>query len=98
MSGWIDAVLKALEKKHRTEQELLMSVLLDESSEDLRQEAREAGEQKRHKQIHELKEKRDELDFGVKGNLKVPLIPVSCAFYETYYVFKDFLRRNKNDL
>ena len=44
-----------------------MGLLLDETSEDLRQEAREAGVDSRLKQIQELKEKRDELDFGVKG-------------------------------
>lgn len=46
-----------------------MNLLLDESSEDLRQEARDAGEENRLKQIQELKDKRNELDFGAKGLL-----------------------------
>ena len=65
--GWQDAVLKSLEKKHRGEQEFLMSLLQDESSKDMREEAKAVSEDDRLKRLNELKAKREELDFGVKG-------------------------------
>ena len=69
LQGWQDAVLKALERKHRSEQEFLMTLLQDEGNQDLREEARGVSEDDRLKRLHELKQKRDELDFGVKGAL-----------------------------
>ena len=62
-----DSVLKELEKKHRLEREFLMSLVQEEGSVDLREEARGMPEDERLKAIQELKDKRDELDFGVKG-------------------------------
>ena len=69
IQGWQDAVLKSLERKHRSEQEFLMSLLQDESSKGMREEARALSEDERLKRLNELKAKREELDFGVKGNL-----------------------------
>lgn len=70
IQGWQDAVLKSLERKHRAEQEFLMSLLQDESSKDMREEARAVSEDDRLKRLNELKAKREELDFGVKGKFK----------------------------
>lgn len=60
-------MLKSLERKHRTEQEFLMGLLQDESSESMREEARTVSEDDRLKRLSELKGKREELDLGVKG-------------------------------
>ena len=70
IQGWQDSVLKSLERKHRAEQEFLMSLLQDESSKDMREEARAVSEDDRLKRLNELKAKREELDFGVKGKFK----------------------------
>ena len=59
--------MKSLERKHRTEQEFLMGLLQDESSESMREEARTVSEDDRLKRLSELKGKREELDLGVKG-------------------------------
>ena len=67
IEGWQDAVLKSLERKHRAEQEFLMSLLQDESAKGMREEARAVSEDERLKRLSELKAKREELDFGVKG-------------------------------
>ena len=67
IAAWQDSVLKELEKKHRLEREFLMSLVQEEGSVDLREEARGMPEDERLKAIQELKDKRDELDFGVKG-------------------------------
>ena len=67
IQGWQDAVLKSLEKKQRAEQEFLMSLLQDESSVGMREEARTISEDDRLKRLSELKAKREELDLGVKG-------------------------------
>ena len=69
IQGWQDAVLKSLERKHRAEQEFLMNLLQDESNKGMREEARALSEDERLKRLNELKAKREELDFGVKGNL-----------------------------
>ena len=69
IQGWQDAVLKSLERKHRAEQEFLINLLQDESSKGMREEARALSEDERLKRLNELKTKREELDFGVKGNL-----------------------------
>ena len=45
----------------------MMSLLQDESSKDMREEARAVSEDDRLKRLNELKAKREELDFGVKG-------------------------------
>ncbi|EDO46860.1 predicted protein, partial [Nematostella vectensis] len=68
IAGWQDAVLKALERKHSAEQELLMSLLLDESSSGIREEARAMTEDERLKSVLELRDKREELDFGTKAD------------------------------
>ena len=60
-------MLKSLERKHRAEQEFLMGLLQDESSESIREEARTVSEDDRLKRLGELKGKREELDLGVKG-------------------------------
>lgn len=60
-------MLKSLERKHRAEQEFLMGLLQDESSESMREEARTVSEDDRFKRLSELKGKRKELDLGVKG-------------------------------
>lgn len=67
LAAWIDCVLKELEKKHRMERGFLMDVLQEEGSSGLREEARAMPDEERQKAIQELKNKRDELDFGVKG-------------------------------
>ena len=59
--------MKSLERKHRAEQEFLMGLLQDESSESIREEARTVSEDDRLKRLGELKGKREELDLGVKG-------------------------------
>ena len=66
-TAWQECVLKELERKHRMEREFLMSLLEEGSSAGLREECRSMPEEERQKAIHELKNKRDELDFGVKG-------------------------------
>ena len=60
-------MLKSLERKNRAEQEFLMGLLQDESSESMREEARTVSEDDRLKRLSELKGKREELDLGVKG-------------------------------
>lgn len=60
-------MLKSLERKHRAEQEFLMGLLQDESSESIREEARTVSEDDRLKRLSELKGKREELDLGVRG-------------------------------
>lgn len=60
-------MLESLERKHRAEQEFLMGLLQDESSESIREEARTVSEDDRLKRLSELKGKREELDLGVKG-------------------------------
>ena len=64
-------MLKSLEKKHRAEQEFLMGLLQDESSQGMREEARAISEDDRLKRLSELKGKREELDLGVKGKLQL---------------------------
>ena len=59
--------MKSLERKNRAEQEFLMGLLQDESSESMREEARTVSEDDRLKRLSELKGKREELDLGVKG-------------------------------
>ena len=59
--------MESLERKHRAEQEFLMGLLQDESSESIREEARTVSEDDRLKRLSELKGKREELDLGVKG-------------------------------
>jgi len=71
IQGWQDAVLKSLEKKHRAEQEFLMALLQDESSQGMREEARAISEDDRLKRLSELKGKREELDLGVKGKFQL---------------------------
>lgn len=71
IQGWQDAVLKSLEKKHRAEQEFLMALLQDESSQGMREEARAISEDDRLKRLSELKGKREELDLGVKGEFQL---------------------------
>ena len=48
-----------------------MSLLQDESSQGMREEARAISEDDRLKRLSELKTKRDELDLGVKGKLRL---------------------------
>ena len=68
LAGWQDAVLKALERKHRAEHDFLLTLLQDDGGGELRREARGVTAEEREKRIHELRGKRDELDFGVKGD------------------------------
>lgn len=82
IQGWQDAVLKSLEKKHRAEQEFLMALLQDESSQGMREEARAISEDDRLKRLSELKGKREELDLGVKGkNFKLFFLLTSVCFH-----------------
>ena len=76
-------MLKSLEKKHRAEQEFLMSLLQDESSQGMREEARAISEDDRLKRLSELKGKREELDLGVKGKfqLEFQIIYFSVCFH-----------------
>lgn len=47
-----------------------MSLLQDESSQGLREEARAVSEDDRLQRLNELKKKRDDLDLGVQGKLR----------------------------
>ena len=67
LAGWQDAVLKALEQKHRAEHEFLLTLMQDEGNKELREEARAVSEEDREKRIQELKDKHEDLDLGVKG-------------------------------
>lgn len=82
IQGWQDAVLKALEKKHRAEQEFLMSLLQDDSSKGMREEARAVSEDDRMKRLSELKTKREELDFGVKADqgFHIDILDMAAAY------------------
>ncbi|RMX39987.1 hypothetical protein pdam_00022972 [Pocillopora damicornis] len=82
LQGWQDAVLKSLERKHRAEQEFLMGLLQDESSESMREEARTVSEDDRLKRLSELKGKREELDLGVKADqlLHVDILDMAAAY------------------
>ncbi|PFX16028.1 hypothetical protein AWC38_SpisGene19720 [Stylophora pistillata] len=82
LQGWQDAVLKSLERKHRAEQEFLMGLLQDESSESMREEARTVNEDDRLKRLSELKGKREELDLGVKADrlLHVDILDMAAAY------------------
>lgn len=48
-----------------------MSLLQDESSQGLREEARAISEDDRLQRLNELKKKRDDLDLGVQGKLRL---------------------------
>ena len=76
-------MLKSLEKKHRAEQEFLMGLLQDESSQGMREEARAISEDDRLKRLSELKGKREELDLGVKGNERLFSCPM---LLEIFYI------------
>lgn len=82
IQGWQEAVLRSLEKKHRAEQEFLMSLLQDESSQGLREEARAISEDDRLQRLNELKKKRDDLDLGVQADqgLHVDILDMAAAF------------------
>ena len=96
IQGWQDAVLKSLEKKHRTEQEFLMSLLQDESSHGMREEARAISEDDRLKRLSELKGKREELDLGVKGKFHLEFQIVFLVSFVNERLFSSSVLRLKN--
>lgn len=97
IQGWQDAVLKSLEKKHRAEQEFLMSLLQDDSSKGMREEARAFSEDERLKRLNELKAKREELDFGVKGDFSVLLLYILLSQPSpSWYFWYSFLYLQTN--
>ena len=67
LNGWMDAVLREMERKHRMEQRFLSLLLLDNALDDLRGEARDISEDERQKRLMELKDERDALDLDEKG-------------------------------
>ena len=64
-----------------------MALLQEEDSAGLREEARAMSDEERQKAIQELKNKRDDLDFGVKGeghSLKISLLGFNGVCTTTY--------------
>ena len=61
-------MLKELERKHTKERDLLLDLLQEGDSEDLREEARGMSADERNKRLAALREKRDRLDLSLKGN------------------------------
>lgn len=58
--------MKELERKHSKERNLLLDLLQEKESEDLKQEAREMSADQRNERLVKLKMKRNELDLSVK--------------------------------
>ncbi|XP_078676996.1 uncharacterized protein LOC144913832 [Branchiostoma floridae x Branchiostoma belcheri] len=60
--GWQQAVLRALDNKHLAERHLLLGLLGDETSEELREVAREMDSDERRKRLVEVKMKKRKFD------------------------------------
>ena len=65
--GWKDSVIKELEKKHASERDLQLTILIDEGSEDLREAAREMTHDSRHRRLNDLKTSVENLNLDKKG-------------------------------
>ncbi|XP_077983007.1 uncharacterized protein LOC144437842 isoform X2 [Glandiceps talaboti] len=68
VEAWKDSVMKELDKKHKTERDLMMSILTDQGSEDMREAAKLMASEDRQKRLTELKHKRQGLDFDNKDD------------------------------
>ncbi|XP_022097553.1 trichohyalin-like isoform X2 [Acanthaster planci] len=62
INGWRETVLKELDRKHILERELLLTILTDEGSEELRDAARQMVQKARQERLQELKEEAEKLN------------------------------------
>lgn len=67
MEAWRDAVLREMDHKHRAEQELLVTIVMDEGSEDVRDAARKMGKEGRQKRLLFLRSQAEGLNLEKKG-------------------------------
>ncbi|XP_071961658.1 uncharacterized protein [Antedon mediterranea] len=68
--GWKESVMKEVERKHRTEHELLITVVMDEGSEELREAATQMNVNEQQTRLQELKTEADELDIYTKDDIE----------------------------
>ncbi|XP_033123436.1 trichohyalin-like isoform X2 [Anneissia japonica] len=68
--GWKESVMKEVERKHRIEQELLISVVMDEGSEELRDAASQMKINEQQTRLQELKTEADDLDIVTKDDIE----------------------------
>ncbi|XP_038068700.1 trichohyalin-like isoform X2 [Patiria miniata] len=62
IEGWRETVLKELDRKHNKERELLLSILIDEGSEELRDAAGQMVQKARQERLQELKDEAEQLN------------------------------------
>eukprot|EP00057_Strongylocentrotus_purpuratus_P011445 XP_011665919.1 PREDICTED: trichohyalin isoform X2 [Strongylocentrotus purpuratus] len=66
VEAWRDAVLREMDHKHRAEQELLVTIVMDEGSEDVRDAARKMGKEGRQKRLLYLRSQAEGLNLEKK--------------------------------
>ncbi|XP_071495122.1 uncharacterized protein [Diadema antillarum] len=66
LEAWRDAVLREMDRRHRAEQELLVNIIMDEGSEDVRDAARKMGKEGRQERLLHLRSKAEELNLEKK--------------------------------
>ena len=67
MEGWRESVLTEMESKHVRERELLLSILTDEGSDDLREAANMMAQGPRQERLQDLKDAAEKLNPDRKG-------------------------------
>ncbi|XP_070559138.1 trichohyalin-like isoform X2 [Ptychodera flava] len=73
LDAWKLSVMRELDKYYKTERDLMMSILTDEGSEDLRQAAVMMPPDDRQKRLMELKQKRESLEYENKDDQEINL-------------------------
>ncbi|XP_041457735.1 trichohyalin-like isoform X3 [Lytechinus variegatus] len=66
LEAWRDAVLREMDRKHRAEVELLVTIVMDEGSEDVRDAARKMGKEGRQQRLLYLRSKAEGLNLEKK--------------------------------
>lgn len=66
--AWRLSVLREVLKYHRAEREILLSIMMDTGSDDLRDAAKQMTQEEREQRLMELRKKAEGLNLDVKGN------------------------------
>lgn len=66
--AWWLAVLQEVLKCHRSEREILLSIMMDNGTEDMRNAVRQMNQEEREQRLMELRKKADSLNLDDKGN------------------------------
>lgn len=65
--AWRLSVLQEVLKYHRAEREILLSIMMDKGSDDLRDAAKQMTQEEREQRLMELRKKAESLNLDVKS-------------------------------